>query len=221
MPFLEFENRKILFVHIPKTGGTSVEEWMKSIAPLRLFTIGIPKCAKTTAQHFTIDDISHIFGSDFFDYKFAIIRNPFARIESEYKMQHSMALAKMRDRKNVGFPVFQNWLESALNLAQTDPFAHDSHIRPQWEFIDPSVKIFRFEAGLKEIVAEICEDTGLPLPDHLPHLMGSSRFDGEIIWDENSLNRVRTFYMRDFQIFGYRDTHSGDLTDDVGDGQSA
>ena len=49
MPFIDHQGRRSLFVHIPKTGGTSIETWLKGIGPLRLYRNGILQALKVSA----------------------------------------------------------------------------------------------------------------------------------------------------------------------------
>ncbi|WP_140849628.1 sulfotransferase family 2 domain-containing protein, partial [Paracoccus sp. FO-3] len=111
MPFIQHNGKRILFIHIPKAGGTSVESWMKGIAPLRLFSMGIPHASRCTPQHYRAQDIEALLGEGFFDYAFTIVRNPYHRIESEYRMRAQLA----KDSFWKGLPAFSPWIEENLD----------------------------------------------------------------------------------------------------------
>ena len=130
MPFIEHNGQRILFIHVPKAGGTSIERWMAGIAPLRLHSIGKPKPMRVTPQHLRLDDIDQIFGEDYFDHVLMVVRNPFDRLESEYRMQATLAEERLWGQA----PKFGPWLENALERLQKDRHADDNHLRPQWEF---------------------------------------------------------------------------------------
>jgi len=200
MPFIQVGTKKILFVHIPRTGGTTTEHWLRGFAPLRLFTFGVPSCLKCTPQHLTWSDIEALFGEGYFDYGFAIVRNPYRRLESEYKLRH--ALAKQGFFK--GIETFPAWVETTLAQARGNPWILDNHIRPQWQFASRHMRIFKFEDGLETIWATVRDEAGLsvhtPAP---PSQLGTEAFDGVIDWDIREINLVREFYRQDFETFGY------------------
>jgi hypothetical protein len=71
---------KLLFIHIPKTGGTSVEEWFEK-------TYGVQNI--TVHKHAPINyrNLSSIDA-----YKFSTVRNPFSRAVSWYQQALSLIL---------------------------------------------------------------------------------------------------------------------------------
>lgn len=81
MPSLKINDRRVLFIHIPKTGGTSVTRWMQGLGRVRLHGDTKPEGLKVTAQHLTWSDIDCMWGCDDFDYAFTIVRNPFSRMD--------------------------------------------------------------------------------------------------------------------------------------------
>ena len=55
MPMIEFGSKKVLlFIHIPKTGGSSIEKWFGSVAKLRLKSPAIPSFMKMHTSTFEI-----------------------------------------------------------------------------------------------------------------------------------------------------------------------
>ena len=67
--------KKIIFIHIPRTGGTSVEKYFnfKHEAGWK----------PATAQHFTLEEYSKHYDLDKY-FKFSIVRNPWDRLMSWY-----------------------------------------------------------------------------------------------------------------------------------------
>ena len=92
MPFLTHRNQHVLFIHIPKTGGTAVTEWMRSIGPIQLYSSGTPGAFRIRAQHLRNVDIAELFTVEFFAYRFAIVRNPYDRTASEYRFRVNVLL---------------------------------------------------------------------------------------------------------------------------------
>jgi hypothetical protein len=197
MPFIQYKSKKILYIHIPKTGGTSIEEWMKTISPLRMFSVGIPHAVRCTPQHFRAQDIKALLGEDFFDLSIAVVRNPYDRIASEYKMR--MHIEKQGFWKNG--PDFSLWLEDNLSRQARDKFHLDNHLRPQWEFIGNNVEVFKLEDGLMAPLRRISEVLEIRPPEFPPHELRGLSYD--FTWDITDRILVQTHYAKDFEEFGY------------------
>lgn len=197
MPFIQHNGKRVLFIHIPKAGGTSVESWMKGIAPLRLFSIGVPHASRCTPQHFRAQDIRALLGEGLFDYALTIVRNPYDRIESEYRMQAQMA----KESFWKGLPAFSHWVEENLERQKHDKFHLDNHLRPQWEFLGKDVEVFRIEDGLAAPLAAMADRLGVQPPEIPPHELRSDAL--EIDWGPADRIRVHEHYARDFEAFNY------------------
>lgn len=139
------------------------------------------------------------FEPSFFDYAFTIIRNPFDRLESEYRMR-MIVQAEQLVGKHTDFPI---WLNAQLDAFERNPFHLDNHMRPLWHFTSDRTEVFRFEDGVDQIIAKVAAKTGLPQPEVIPRVMTSDRFNGVIEWDQSDILRVQTIYQKDFETFGY------------------
>jgi len=199
VPFIEYEQKKILFIHIPKTGGTSVEGWLESLAPLRFHTAGALAPLRCTPQHLRMSDFNALFGLGFFDYVFAISRNPYTRLESEYRMKMAQREGGFFQRR----PSFSQWLERNLDRAAEDPWHQDNHFRPQWDFVGSDVKLFQLEQGLDSILNEVATQLNLPVPQSVGHALSTQKIAEAVEWDEVDRLRVQERYRRDFKRFGY------------------
>lgn len=199
MPFFNVNGKNVLFIHVPKTGGTSVESWMSDHATVRFRSVGVPDALQCTPQHLRMTDFRKLFGDDFFDYAFMIVRNPYDRIVSEYRMRAAEAIQGFWGEA----PTFSQWLESSLKLQQRDPWCLDNHLRPQWEFVGSGVDVFKFEDGLENIVRRVADRIGLAAPDALPRKMELGGSVGSVDWDHHDRILVRKQYDRDFLEFGY------------------
>ena len=198
MPFISVQNRQILFIHIPKTGGTSVCEWLSTIAPLHLQSTSRTQGLAVFPQHFRHVDIKALFAPNFFAYRFAIVRDPYARIVSEYRYR-----AAMQRERGLNVPEFSLWLDNHLTQAAQKPQHLDNHLRPQVDFIGSGVHIFRLEDGLAGIIAKVAEANELPLPAEIPRARPGDNAFGPESWDLQDRLMVNRHYAEDFAHFGY------------------
>lgn len=200
MPFVELEDkRRLLFIHVPKTGGTSVEEWMRTLGPLRFHEAAIPKALKCSPQHLRMTDVNILFGQRYFDHAFMIVRDPYDRIASEYRMRATM----FPESFFRVWPSFSHWLEAQLDQLQTNRWILDNHLRPQWEFHGSRVAVFRLEDGLEPALASVAAKMGLPAPETVAHELRTAKGDVAVEWDLSDRLRVEEVYAQDFTEFGY------------------
>lgn len=73
---------KLIFVHIPKTGGTTIEHYLN----LRNCIQGYCVIKNVAFQHFNWSDYKKLLGNKIYEkyFKFSIVRNPIDRCISEY-----------------------------------------------------------------------------------------------------------------------------------------
>lgn len=200
MPFIRYRDRNILFVHIPRTGGTTIEHWLRKLGPLGLFSHSLPGFSRVTPQHLRINDVEELLGEGFFDYAFAVVRNPFERIASEYRLRCALA----QDGVWKGAPRFSTWLENALEALRKNPFHLDNHLRPQWEFISERVRVFRYEDGLDTVVAKVAADIGATAPlTALTRNLSTQDVAAKADFGVTETERVLAAYGPDFRRFGY------------------
>jgi len=165
-------DKKIIFVHIPKTGGSSIEQSLGmnsenniySLSPMKYTNIPVDRSKfmytkgalesmwYRTPQHLTITQLFKIIPDAFTDeYKiFCVVRNPFERLVSEwaYIQNHPVTLPK--DYKKMNFEEFVYSVFKLPTFARLVLF--DSHLETQKSFItnetndiDFDINIFRFE----------------------------------------------------------------------------
>jgi hypothetical protein len=199
MPFIEINSKRILFIHIPKTGGTSVEKSMEKIEPLRMCLRTIPSIMRVPPEHMTMHDIEALLGEGYFDYAFAIVRNPYKRLESEYRMRNALS----KEQFYTGLPPFPYWLEQNLAKARRDETYLANHLKPQVKFLGNNVKVFRYETGLRAILEQVRVDTGIDIPLVAERHLESSKEDVHIQWSMEALRMVEDLYERDFALLGY------------------
>jgi hypothetical protein len=208
MPAIIDNNFSILFVHIPKTGGTSIEDYLQrrfgsiSLSDPNWFyktscffkTNNIIDTAfKVSPQHLTISDID-ILNLKKWNFCFSIVRNPLDRIISEFKFQNTLNI----ELTKLGF---SHWLKLTLPLAKRIPTLYDNHIRPQVDFISSNCKIFKYEDGLIEVIKKIDELTQNTSNLPLFHMMRSENLELNI--KDSDVKLIKKFYEKDYDYFKY------------------
>ena len=199
MPILHYQNTRLLYLHVPKTGGGTIEAWLATLGPLQFQTVGVPAALRCTPQHLRMADFNALFGKGFFDHVVMTVRNPYDRIASEYRMRAVIA--------GQGFwkaaPSFSHWLEHQLDAAAKNPFHLDNHLRPQWEFHGTGVTVLPYEQGLPAITAQIADLLGVDAPQDLPRVHDTTGHRIAVDWDLSDRLRVQDAYRKDFELFGY------------------
>jgi hypothetical protein len=65
MPLFTKNNLTSLFIHIPKTGGTSIEKWLGERGELTYYSPTAPAFMSVTPQHLTQTDLEGLIGPPF------------------------------------------------------------------------------------------------------------------------------------------------------------
>jgi len=194
-----------IFVHIPKTAGNSVN---------RLF--GVEWENHKDLARYAAEVPEEKFKSYF---KFAIVRNPWERILSDYNYQVKKSrpeASKLFLLKDSGEQRnFQEWLEAAFSEpgrypaeswgGEVSPGIHRFSPQVDWITVDGHVgvdEVIRMEE-LPEAFSRICGALGLP-PLDLPHRNGRFHWHYSRYYDESSRRLVADYYARDIELFGYR-----------------
>lgn len=167
MPYISDEN--ILFIHIPKTGGTSVEFFFDMTKISNFFsdkwdqekTAFIQKYPVLTElgrvnfepQHFTPEILSRLIPNYSTYFSFTFVRNPYTRILSEYFWEEEIVRkSKVHDFDKY---TFHRWCENHLKELNS------SHKIPQVEYIDTHVdfigKYENMENDFNRLIGLLCK----------------------------------------------------------------
>lgn len=132
----------LCFIHIPKNAGTTIEKSLGMDDIESFYQKKKYKDYGVPPQHLTFEELSKEL--DLSGYKkFAIVRNPFDRIVSEFHHYENNELAK-----NYHDLCFTEFVETCLNLENKErKYIFDGHLEPQVDFIrgDFDIKIFKYE----------------------------------------------------------------------------
>ena len=189
-PVQHQNGRPFIFVHINKTGGTSVGN-----------AIGLP-----VKSHQTARGIIKRLGRDEWDksFKFTFVRNPWDRIVSLYKYR----LKKNRTRIASHQLDFDQWIEKTIG-SQQSRYYYDNpkSFQPQVDWlkdnegkisIDFIGRFEQLESDFKVVRKE------LGLQSDLPHLNATSRTPYQTYFSERSFDTVSDWFKEDILTFDYQ-----------------
>lgn len=200
MPVFIKDHFRVLFIHVPKTGGTAVEFFFeKNGWDMSFVDRGgkntLAPVMKCSPQHFHAAILREMFRLKGFGYIFMTVRNPVARLVSEYRMR-----AHMQQR----IEDIDSWVDYVLTTYPQNNFLIDNHIRPQSDFWLPGCEVFRQEDGFGPAWVEHIEGKiGCEFAQRTVDVQ--MRFDTVAAagLTPESVRKIAAFYARDFELFGY------------------
>jgi len=172
---------KLLFIHIPRTGGRSITE-----------------------NEVKVKNAGHVFAKDIKDIKdyfsFTIVRNPYDRFMSSYYFH----LVGYKGKREISQEIhkYKNFRHFVENF-HTFKYKDDIQFTPQYKFTENAniTSICKFE----DIEFEwewIC--LILKIPDKkLPHINNSKHFPWQIEYNNEMRKTVYKLYEKDFDLFNY------------------
>jgi chondroitin 4-sulfotransferase 11 len=178
----------VIFVHINKTGGSSIE-----------------KALKLPFQHRTAVEILDLIGRRRWEarFSFAFIRNPWDKVASHYHYRVKTNQTGLRDH-----PVpFNEWVRLAYGEKAPPYYDNPKMFMPQVDWVaDSNGEILvefigRFES-LHTDFAQVCEQIGWHVA--LPHLKQSERGNYQRYYASETVDIVARCFQKDIQTFGYR-----------------
>lgn len=187
-------SRKIIFVHIPKTAGTSIE--------IALGLYGDPKIINWQTlfgkrkQHMTAAEILSHFNNeqkDFFEYyRFSVVRNPFDRVVSEYRWKNKLL--------NLPFKDYAKSIPDRIKKG-------DQHVFPQASFLYSKDNkclvndIVRIEE-LSPFWSKFCAlQLPEPIPLHRHNSTAPKPYQG--YYDSETKQIIEDIYRDDLDLLGY------------------
>lgn len=204
MTLLIGKNSSILFLHVPKCGGSSIVEMFSDngYSP-QLQIRGLPpqECLLASPQHQTCENLRAFIRLELLTDIFILVRNPYTRIKSEFNWI-------FRDTPTDHRPDFSQWILDSLALASEDRSYSDNHFRPAIDFMDTSApaKIFRLEDGIEFAIEFFLHEHGAVRSIRVAHEKSALQFNNNSLnlsFSKEAIDAINNFYEHDFAAFGY------------------
>lgn len=191
-----YNNLKCVFVHVPKTAGTSIEKCL----------VDVDDKTKVVGGHSTSDALLKHRTKEFSNYfTFTIVRNPWDRLLSAYlymlKMDTNDILGNAEIKKHTTFDSF------VMNYCTPETINNNMHLKPQYLFVCIDDKIGVDYWGKYENLNEswkiVCHKLGKDI--QLPWLnQSNSKKEFKSFYTRPAIEKVRKLYQKDIQLFGYK-----------------
>ena len=195
---------KFIFIHIPKTGGTSIEQVFYS------------KSNKTDVpcKHYTLKMLErgNLVPKDYF--KFSFVRNPWDMTVSQYhfmwKSSYPWPIHWRKEHKEFAKLSFEEWVLHPSfqfsTIRSIDIIGNRHHDGTFLGWIMGNKLnidfIGKFE-NLQQDFDIICDKIGIP-PKKLPHENKTKHKDYREYYDEETKQIVGEKYAKDIEYFGYK-----------------
>lgn len=183
--------RKTIFIHIPRTGGTSF---------LSVFSDNIFR------EHYTYKVFMYSDPQKFAKYfKFAFVRNPYDRLFSVYKYllqggnkKSDVVFQKLIREENLSFEQF------VMDFVDAERIHEIALLRPQYLYIFNQNKecMVDFIGSFEDIISDskYVMDK-LKISKRLPHKNKSNKDD--LLMTNDMQEKIITLYHNDFKLLGY------------------
>lgn len=209
---------RFLFVHIAKTGGTSVRAALKPLLwrdpwyyPMwlcgRLSHLTGHRLGTKLPRHAKIILAQELLPREYFDdlFKFAFVRNPW-----DLQVSSFHHIRRERPQYLGGHTEFADFLRWKLDPERPYQYHLDTSITPQSDYlIDLRGQVIvdfigRYER-LEEDFAAICKRIGIR-PPPLPHRRRAQdrQRDWRLYYTDETAELVARHFARDIELFGYR-----------------
>jgi chondroitin 4-sulfotransferase 11 len=207
---------KTIFVHIPKTAGTSIEAVLGmhgdkqdiGVVPYFNQKLDHEHLYGRQMQHMTAQAIRTVLNNDaLFDsyFKFTVVRNPWDRLVSALAWT-DQKWVRGEELTVSGFDSQVRQLHELLVTAQTAPVQLPHYLYPQSQYIFDAARrpLVNFIGRYENLAADwrvICAKLGLSI--ELPARMKSHHRDYREYYSPETRQRVADIYALDINLFQY------------------
>lgn len=188
--------KNVTFIHIPKTAGTSITEWLINNRGNSTYI--------ELASHPTHSQILEKYERNF---SFAVVRNPWDRLVSLYHFLKNILidedshLAVANDYTKENFPSFEHWITHIEDMVYPEDIWY-TILTPQQTWLNPNVDLLiRFE-NLTEEFRQVQDLYNVTKP--LPHLFNSKHLNYRNYYNDSTKKIVERLCERDIELFKYQ-----------------
>jgi hypothetical protein len=218
-------NKIVLFTHVPKCAGVSVESYLEKVVGSLSFRDNAylsheasTVWNKSSPQHVDGLSMSRLFpDSKFFDHYFSVVRHPIKRVVSAYKFQKYVEKSIASNMKINDF-----FLRLKAEDINSIGFC-DNHFMPMHRFFVPlngfkyklfkrvKYKVFKLEEGLQEVKNWLeTEVFDSQTNIQIGHENSMDKFDlssEDFTLNAEAIYHLNELYKQDFELFQYSPSH--------------
>ena len=202
MPIYTKKNESILFIHIPKCGGSSFSDFLlrnkyEESLSVRGKALKDIDFWKSSPQHLHRDILKKLLNFEKFDKILTIVREPFERLKSEYYWLLNSGI--INEKENIP----GKWFDDLKENYNSNKYIYDNHIRPQNEFILNESKIFKLEEqGINQAIKYAINKNPFRIFNNkqLKKTKKSEFIDNQFLEIQEE---IKKFYSEDYRILGY------------------
>ena len=190
---------KTIFIHIPKTAGTSISSYFNE-RQIRLRV--------QPGKHDTINHIKQRFSNLYDSYsKFTVVRNPYDRMVSWYFylknecLQSGLPLEKAFPCNFIQWvkdPYGSLYAKQKLNIYKNGKDINMGYLDPQYTFLDKDVVVLKYENLNNDLNNFFKKEIKLPIKNSTNHEYYLNYYN------KYALNVVYDIYKEDFKRFNYK-----------------
>lgn len=209
-----FHEYKLIFIHIPKTGGSSIEHALAGSLNIELdvteddknmFT-GWDEKEYIWRQHATIEEVNNLYEGELKGYtSVAFTRNSWSRAVSDFLwLSYELNIS---DGEFVDYLTGEGKFKEALDCNNKHSSRRYDHVQPQSDFINinnqPAVDYIGSFENIQhdfEVLCELIGVDGVELPHHKKGEYNKEYVD---YYDEQTKSLVAEKYKEDIKMFNY------------------
>jgi hypothetical protein len=203
------KDKRVLFVHVQKTGGSTVETVLRELVPDAAGVSGLPG-----SRHVRLRAALREY-PEYRDYwTFGFVRNPWARMWSWYSMIERRGQTAARGNERVRLRIQRSdfWSAVLAEIPDFEAFVMQGPDRfprlrvPQISYLRAKDRTADFIGRTESFTADlatVCEHIGVPAPAAPPRSNAGPGGDWREQYTPAMRQRVADLYELDLRVFGY------------------